>query len=105
MADDFDPTTAPASQEGASKSGTPARETPVRERTDATVKKPSGLKFDTTTLLLLGFVSLCAQLIAASTFDIAEYFIWDVRSTGGLVAVIAGIVTSVKCRSWESWRN
>lgn len=109
MADDFDPTTTPAYQEGVAKSGTPAR-APVQEQTDVTdsnetAEKASGLKYGAATLLLLGFVSLGAQFVAASAFGIAEYFIWDVRSTGGLVAVIAGIVTWVKCRSWDSWRN
>ncbi|TFD86118.1 hypothetical protein [Cryobacterium serini] len=101
MADDFDPTTAPAYQEGALRCGVPAG----RERTGVTVKKASGFKYGTATLVLLGFVSGGAQFVAASIFGIVEYFSWDVRSTGGLVAVIAGVITWMKCRSWESWRN
>ncbi|TFC26422.1 hypothetical protein E3O53_07940 [Cryobacterium sp. TMT2-18-3] len=56
-------------------------------------------------LFLLGFVSWGAQFVAASTFGITEYFRWDFRSTGGLIAVIAGIAMWAKCRSWESWRK
>jgi len=79
--------------------------TTARTTAPAPAKKESGFKFGSATLILLGFVSWGAQFVAASTFGIAEYFIWDSRSTGGLIAVIAGIVMWVKCRSWESWRK
>ena len=67
--------------------------------------KENGFGFASATFILLGFVSWVAQFVAASTFGIAEYFSWDVRSSGGMVAVIAGIAMWAKCRSWESWRK
>lgn len=96
---------APISRAAAVEGQTSRRSAPADQQSAEKQGRWFGMRFGAATLFLLGLVSSAAQFIAASSFGIAEYFNRSDSSTGGAVAVIAGIAMWVRCRSWASWRK
>lgn len=88
---------------GASDGGL-TNESPAHREPDPPAPQQTlgGFRYGAATLLLVGGVSTVTQVVAAASLRLPIEAGW---STGGLIALVAGIWMWIRCRSWAAWRK
>lgn len=78
-------------------------QTDSNENGRSTAARRDGSKFGVATMLVVAAVATVTQLVAIASLggDVP----WGAWSTGGALALIAGIWTGVSCRNWATWRR
>lgn len=78
-------------------------QTDRNENGSSTAERRDGSKFGAATMLVVAAVATATQLVAIAS--VGGDVPWGAWSTGGALALIAGIWTGVSCRNWATWRR